>query len=67
MASACRYAHAQPCSHDFNLQDAQKGRVKVLAAWAAARKNSKKPFAEKKKLLREVLVMLFHTVQPPDR
>ena len=42
----------------------QQGRIKCLAAWNASQG---KPHAEKMKLLREVLVMLFFSVQPPDR
>lgn len=42
----------------------QQGRIKCLAAWNASQR---KPHAEKMKLLREVLVMLFFSVQPPDR
>ena len=42
----------------------QAGRIKCLATWDAS---AKKPFAERKKLLRELCVMLFFSVQPPDR
>ena len=42
----------------------QAGRIKCLAAWNAGQR---KPHAERQKLLREVLVMLFFSVQPPDR
>ena len=42
----------------------QAGRIKCLEAWRAA---SGKPHAERKRLLREVCVMLFFSVQPPDR
>jgi hypothetical protein len=42
----------------------QAGRIKCLAAWDAS---AKKPYAERKKLLREVCLMLFFSVQPPDR
>ena len=42
----------------------QQGRIKCLAAWAAS---ARKPHAERQKLLREVVAMLFFSVQPPDR
>ena len=52
---------------DPNLVDwptVQQGRIKCLAAWEAGRR---KPHAERQKLLREVVAMLFFSVQPPDR
>ena len=42
----------------------QAGRIKCLQEWRAS---AGKPFAQRQKLLRELLIMLFHSVQPPDR
>ena len=50
--------------HWIDWPQLQAGRVKCLRAWEASRD---RPFAERKKLLRELVVMLFFTVQPPDR
>ena len=42
----------------------QAGRIKCLQEWRAS---AGKPFAQRQKLLRELLIMLFFSVQPPDR
>ena len=42
----------------------QAGRIKCLQEWRAS---AGKPFAQRLKLLRELLIMLFFSVQPPDR
>ncbi len=44
--------------------EAQKARVRCAEAWARAQSL---PYDDKVALLKEYLVLLFHTVQPPDR
>ena len=49
-------------------EQAQRGRVLAIEAWRAHAASLDAPNSAKETLLlRDVLIMLFHTVQPPDR
>ena len=61
--------YAPSTAHNWiDWEVAQHGRIQAIDAWRAHASSFDAPISAKETLLlRDVLIMLFHTVQPPDR
>lgn len=60
--------YAPPDPHLITWDEAQRGRLRAIEAWRASDAELEPPTVKAEAmLLRDMLILLFHTAQPPDR